>query len=159
MVATTRQALRHRRRHAVTAVARHGSCGTPWRRRHAVAAAHATAATCAGPQRGAEGRVLPFLCHPGQAPLAQSETAKVSGVEVIPVDTTIHEGLPEPQDPSGLRSNLASGSTWPEVPPGLRVHLASGSTWPQVTPGLRLHLTSGSTWPQGPPGHLAPGFS
>ena len=86
--------------HAVASVAR----------RHAVAAAHATAATCAGPQRGAEGRVLPFLCHPGQAPLAQSETAEVSGGEVMPVDTSIHEGLQETQDPSSLATG-SLGST------------------------------------------------
>ena len=78
----------------------------------------------------------------------------------MPVDTSVHEGLHEPQDPSGLGSNLASGPTRPEVPPGPRVHPASGSTWPQVPPGPRLHLATGSIWPQVPPGlrfHLASG--
>ena len=76
----------------------------------------------------------------------------------MPVDTSIHEGLQEPQDPSGLGAHLASGSTWPQVPPGLRFHLAPGYTWPQVPPGHRFHLATGSTWPQVPPGlrcHLA----
>ena len=71
----------------------------------------------------------------------------------MPVDTSVHEGLHEPQDPSGLRSNLALGPAWPEAPPGLRAHLASGPTWPRGPPGLRFHLAPGSTWPQVTPGH------